>query len=100
MSNASIAGRLIEVADAVLGSCEPVSAFARAVELYAPAFEAVPRAWLDRLDALSLKAMDEDVSLLEEELLGLQHSDFSLKEARRMLEQLCAEAQQALGGDA
>jgi hypothetical protein len=47
MSNASIAARLIEVADAVLQGNQPVSVFAQAVELHAPALEAVPRAWLE-----------------------------------------------------
>lgn len=100
MNNEAIAKRLLEVAEDVLGGSLPSSAFAEAVDVHAPALEGLPRAWLDRLDRLSVQVLNEDVSPHEENLLGLQHSRRSLIEAANMLRSLCGIAQQAVAADA
>lgn len=99
MSNETIAVRLLEVVRGALDGTLPVSAFANAVDAHAPAFEGLSHAWLDRLDALSVKAIEEDVSPVEAEVLSFQHSTESLKEAESMLNALCDPAQQPAAGD-
>ena len=99
MSNKAIAERLLEVAEGVLAGSLPSSAFADAVDVHAAAFEGLPRAWLDRLNRLSVQVLEEDVSPLEEDLLGLQSSRRSLIEAANMLRSLCGIAQQAVAVD-
>lgn len=99
MSNEAIAKRLLEVAEGVLGGSLPSSAFADAVDVHVPAFEGLPRAWLDRLNWLSVQVLEEDVSPLEEDWLGLQNSRRSLVEATNLLRGLCGMAQQSVAAD-
>jgi hypothetical protein len=99
MSNETIAIRLLEVVRSVLNGSSPASAFADAVDAHAPAFEGLPRSWIDRLNGLSVQVVSEDVSALESEVLGIQHSIRSLQEAEAMLEALCDPAQQSIAAD-
>ncbi|MBK8016121.1 MAG: hypothetical protein IPK20_04985 [Betaproteobacteria bacterium] len=99
MSNEAIAKRLLEVAEGVLRGTQPSSAFADAVDVHGSAFEGLPRAWLDRLNRLSVQVIEEDVSPLEEQLLGLRNSRASLQEAASMLRALQGSAQQSVQPD-
>lgn len=88
MSNASIARRLLEMTDRYTSGALPASAIAAGLERHGPALEGVPQEVRDRLHALSVAVIAEDVSPLEAEQLGLANRRDALDALRRMLEQL------------
>lgn len=88
MSNTSIARRILEIADQYANGTAPASAIAAGLELHEPALEGVSRDLRDRLHALSVAVIHEDVSPLEAEQLGWVASRNSLSELQRVLREL------------
>lgn len=88
MSNTSIAERVLEIADKYATGLAPASAIAVSLELHLSALEGVPKDLQDRLHALSILVIAEDVSPQEAEELGLLPCSNSLSELRRILRQL------------
>lgn len=88
MSNTSIARRILEIADQYANGTAPASAIAAGLELHEPALEGISRDLRDRLHALSVAVIHEDVSPLEAEQLGWIASRDSLSELQRVLREL------------
>lgn len=88
MSNTSIAERVLEVADKYATGLAPASAIAASLELHLSALEGVPKDLQDRLHALSILVIAEDVSPQEAEELGMLPCSNSISELRRILRQL------------
>jgi hypothetical protein len=88
MPNATIAHRVLEVVAAFARGEAPASAIAASLELHEPALEGVSRDVRDRLHALSVQVIREDVTVAEQELLGLEPRNDALLELRRVLEAL------------
>jgi len=74
MSNQSIIARILETIALFEGGATSASAVAASVELHEPALEGVPRAARDRMHALALEVIMQDVSPVEQEMLGWQSS--------------------------
>jgi hypothetical protein len=88
MSNETIAKRILEVIEAYETGKTSASSVAQSVELHEPAMESIPKATRDKLHELSLKIMDQDVSPLEEKILGIRPSRDALMELKILLGQL------------
>lgn len=85
MSNRTIINRILEIVDAFEHGVASASAVAASVELHDPALEAVPRAARDKMRALSVEVINQDVSPIEEEMLGWKSSCEALHELRSLL---------------
>lgn len=88
MSNTSIARQILEITDQYANGTAPANAIAASLELHEPALEGVSRDLRDRLYALSVAVIHEDVSPLEAEQLGWVASRRSLLELQRILRDL------------
>jgi hypothetical protein len=88
MSNTSIAKRILEIAEQYANGAAPANAIAASLELHEPALEGVSRDVRDRLHALSVAVIREDISPPEAEQLGWVASRNALSELQRILRQL------------
>jgi hypothetical protein len=88
MSITNIVRRILETLSAYEQGDVAASSIAQSVELHEPAMEAIPREMRDLLHQLSLKIIEEDVSPLEEEDLGLKASREGCEELRTLLQQI------------
>ncbi|WP_162995986.1 hypothetical protein [Acidovorax sp. 1608163] len=88
MSNTSIAERVLEIAEKYAAGIVPASAIAASLELHLSALEGISKEVRDRLHALSVLVIAEDVLPHEAEGLGLLPSRNSLSELQRILRQL------------
>jgi hypothetical protein len=70
MSNASIASRILEVVLAFESGRGSPFLVNESIELHSPAFAAIPRELIDRLNHLGLTLLKEDLSEFEREQLG------------------------------
>ena len=86
MSNSNIASRILEAIAAFERGEVSATAIAQSIELHEPALEAVPRDIRDRLHLLSVKAIEQDLSPLEEEVLGICATKEAVNELKMMLE--------------
>lgn len=86
MSNFTIASRILEAVAAFERGEVGATAIAQSVELHEPALEAVPRDVRDRLHLLSVKAIEQDLSPLEEEVLGICATKEAVNELKLVLE--------------
>ncbi len=86
MANSSIARRVLEVVSAFERGEVPASAIAASLELHEPALEAVSRDIRDKLHALSLQIIQEDVTPQEQSVLGIEPSTRGCSELRRLLQ--------------
>ncbi len=85
MSNKAIINRILEIIDAFEHGDASALAVAASVELHEPALEAVSRAARDEMHALSVEVIKQDVSPIEEEMLGWESSREALHELRSLL---------------
>lgn len=88
MSNASVVTRILESVAAYERGEASASSIAKSIELHEPALEALPRVVRDRLNALSVEVIEQDVTPQEEALLGLKPSRKALEELKSVLESL------------
>lgn len=88
MSNTSIAARILYVTDRYVTGDAPASAIAESLELHEPALEGVSREVRDKMQALAVAVIHEDVSPLEAAQLGFVHSYEALNDLQRILRSL------------
>lgn len=88
MSNASIGQRVLESIAAYEDGRNSAVSVAQSIELHEPALEAVPREFRDRLHALSVQVLEQDVTPQEEALLGIKASRQALEEIKSLLRSL------------
>lgn len=88
MSNATIASRMLEiVADFERGRL-PSVAIAQCMELHEPALEGIERNVRDRLHKLSVQIIEQDISPIEEQMLGIQASRNAATELKELLKKI------------
>jgi len=92
MSNTTIVQRIFEVVSAFERGDAGATAIAQSVEIHGPALEAVPRKVRDRLHKLSVMIIEQDVSPLEEKMLGLQASKEACAELKILLQEIASTA--------
>lgn len=88
MTNKAIAQRILDVIDAYESGSTSASAVAESVELHEPALEAITRDVRDSLHNLSVKVIEQDVSSVEEEQLGIRNSKEALKKLKKLLSEM------------
>jgi len=86
MSNAAIVSRILEVVAAFERGEVGATAIPQSIELHEPALEAIPREVRDKLHSLSVKAIEQDLSTLEAEMLGLCTTQDAVNELIHTLE--------------
>jgi len=86
MSNINIVSRILEVVAAFERGEVGATAIAQSIELHEPALETVPREVRDRLHRLSVRAIEQDISPLEAETLGLCATKDAVNELIHTLE--------------
>jgi hypothetical protein len=89
MSNATIINRISEVVIAFERGELGATAIAQSIELHEPALEMLPRELRDRLHKLSVQVLEQDLSPLEERMLGLRASRQALEELKAVLALIC-----------
>ena len=85
MSNKTIVNRIIEIIVAFEHGQTSASAVAASVELHEPALETIPREVRDKIHALSVKVIMQDVSSVEAEMLGWKSNNEALHELKSLL---------------
>ena len=85
MSNQSIAKRISEVVVAYEREEVSASAVAESIELHKPALEGIPRSLRDALHKLSVELINQDLSPLEQEMLGLAPTREALESLKALL---------------
>ena len=85
MSNESIAARMADTVAAYERGEAGAKAVADSVELHETALEGIPREIRDRLRRLSVDLICEDVTPLETEMLGWEHTRRALDELKALL---------------
>lgn len=86
MSNTAIVSRILEVVAAFERGEVGATAIAQSIELHEPALEAIPREVRDKLHRLSVKAIEQNLSTLEAEMLGLCATQDEVNELIHTLE--------------
>lgn len=85
MSNKTIINRILEIIEAFEHGQTSASAVAASVELHEPALETIPREARDKMHALSVEVIMQDVSSVEEEMLGWKSRREALHELKSLL---------------
>lgn len=85
MSNKSVIDRILEIIEAFEHGDTCASAVAASVELHESALEAIPREVRDKMRALSVEVIKQDVTPIEEEMLGWKDSREALHELKSLL---------------
>lgn len=88
MSNKRIANRILEAVAAFERGDVGATAVAGSVELHEPALEGVSRVIRDRLHELSVEMIRQDLSLLEQEMLGVEPIREAAKALKVLLEDI------------
>lgn len=91
MTNSRIASRVLEVLAAFERGEVGSTVVAESVELHEPALEGVPRSVRDNLHRLSVQVINEDLSPLEQEQLGIPASRRAVGELKLALQALARE---------
>lgn len=88
MSNASIAQRILQTIAAYERGEVGSTSVADSIELHEPAFEDLKRDIRNHIHRLSLEIVKQDISPLEEEMLGWKASRSALEELKSVLNKI------------
>ncbi|KPJ95160.1 MAG: hypothetical protein AMJ53_03395 [Gammaproteobacteria bacterium SG8_11] len=85
MTNATIVQRIIEVINAYENGKTSASSIAESIEMHEPAMESIPREIRDKIHNLSVEIIEQDITPIEEKMLGIEPGKKALTELKTIL---------------